>query len=147
MIHGTPNTTLSPYSQGDSVWTLFGSFKKGQTSSRIAVTSVFGLLVMEAGRNSGLGKMARWKVHELFEAEKKIKNVYPLEEREEGISKIANGTNLPVLLWEAGWSYTSGCYGSLAFSCCLMNFFLSRGFSFLLCFILWNPFSSTQASG
>ena len=32
----------------------------------------------------------------MFEAEK-MKIVYPLEERKEGVSKIANGTNLPVL--------------------------------------------------
>lgn len=32
-----------------------------------------------------------------LELKKKMKIVYPLEGREEGIAKVANGTNLPVL--------------------------------------------------
>ena len=64
--------------------------------------------------------MERRKVHEMFEAKMRI--VYLLEERKAGVSKIASGTNLPALPREAGSSHTSGCYGSVAFSGCLVNF-------------------------
>lgn len=77
---------------------------------------------------------------------KKIIIVYPLEEREEGISEIANGTNFPLVPGEAGSSYISGCYGFVVFFCCTMNF-LSCAFSFLLGFILWHPVSSSSSFG
>lgn len=46
---------------------------------------------------------------------KKIRIVYPLGEREEGISKIANGMNLPLLPGEAGSSYTQDVLDLLPF--------------------------------
>lgn len=142
--HPTP-VTLSHNSWGVLVWILFVMFRKGQASSKIAVASVLGLLIMEASRNPGLLKNGKVKSSWDVWSWKKKKIVYALEERQEGVSKIANGTHLPVLPWETGSSHTSGCYGSLAFSCRLMNF-LPCDFSFLLCLILWHPFSSTSAS-
>lgn len=58
--HPTP-VTLSHNSWGVLVWILFVRFRKGQASSKIAVASVLGLLIMEASRNPGLLKNGKVK--------------------------------------------------------------------------------------
>lgn len=73
---------------------------------------------------------------------KNIRIVYPLEEREEGISKIANGKNLSLLPGEAGSSYTQDVLDLLHFPAVLWIFW-PRDFTFLR-FFLWHPVSSTS---